>query len=249
MPKKPLITDRERAIIAMVYNQNREEKAEAIRQIASKRCNRELGLSTVQRELAKLRKDRSRGSTDPLDDQWSLASLREYPIAAMAIPLLLYIQSTFDANTPDIVKKFADKKGYKAPFLTNRMAIWIARLLIVAEIDPTILDKSRTLASPLNSNKWPEFIDDLVSIAMFYSNYEIACELAHITPINTVMFDALTLDQIKFNILTYHKGSPIIEGLSSLSKEEQIALFESLDARVILRKGGKSNARSYNKKG
>ncbi len=91
MAKKPLITDKERTIIAIVFNQNRHEKAEVIRQIASERCGRELGLSTVQRELAKLRKDQKRVSTNPLDDQWSLASLSKYPIESRDIPLLLYL--------------------------------------------------------------------------------------------------------------------------------------------------------------
>ena len=58
MAKKPLITARERTIIAMVYNTNRDRKAQVIQDIASKQCGRELGLSTVQRELAKLRQDK-----------------------------------------------------------------------------------------------------------------------------------------------------------------------------------------------
>lgn len=247
MPRKPLITDWERTIIAMVYNQNREDKAEAIRQIASKRCGRKLGLSTVQRELAKLRKDQSRGSTDPLDDQWSLASLRDYPIAAPAIQLLLYIQSTFDSNTPEVAKKFAEKKGYRAPFLTNRLAVWFARLLILAELDPRIIEEAKSSTGDETPNKWPEWIDDLVSIAIFYSNYEIGCELAHIKPVNTVMFDAPTLDQIKLNILMYLKDFSI-SGFSNLSEEEQIEIGEAFDIRSIVRKGGKFNARSHNKK-
>jgi len=250
MPRKPLITDRERTIIAMVYNTNRDRKAEAIRQIASKQCSRELGLSTVQRELAKLRQDKSRGSTDPRDDQWSLASLKDYPISAATLPVLLYIQATFDDNVPEIVKTFSKSKGHKNPFLTNRLAIWIGRLHIIAESDPNIGKKLRSSALITDKpNIWPQWVDDLVNIALFYSNYEIGCELSGVSPLNTVWFDAPNIDRIKYNITMYQKDSPFITGLYDLNEQEIIEKYKHIDARTLIHKGGKSNARPHNKKG
>ena len=248
MPKKPLITDRERTIIAMVFNANRDRKAQVIQDIASKQCGRELGLSTVQRELAKLRQDKTRGSTDPRDNQWSLASLKDYPISATTIPLLLYIQSTFDDNVPDIVKSFAESKGQKTTFLTNRLAIWINRLHILAESDPDLEKKLKPVSLITDKpNIWPQWVDDLVSIAMFYSNYEIGCELSGV-PVNTVWFDAPNIDRIKYNIVMYQKDSPFITGLHDLNEKELIEKYKYVDARTLVRKGGKRNARSYNKK-
>ena len=241
MPRKPLITDRERTIIAMVYNVNREAKAEVIRQKASKQCGRDLGLSTVQRELAKLRQDTSRGSTDPRDDQWSLASLKDYPISAATLSLLLYIQATFHDNVPDIVNKIAKSKGLKPPFLTNRLAIWIGRLHIIAGSDPNISKKLKpTTLITDKPNIWPQWVDDLVHIAMFYSNYEIGCELSGISPINTVWFDAPNIDRIKYNITMYQKDSPFITGLHDVNEQEVIDKYKYVDARSIIRKGAKN---------
>lgn len=241
MPRKPLITDRERTIIAMVYNVNRDRKAEAIRQIASKQCGRDLGLSTVQRELAKLRQDKSKGSTDPRDNQWSLASLKDYSISATTIPLLLYIQTTFDDNMPDIVKELSKSKGHKNPFLSNRLAIWINRLHIIAESDPNISKKLQpTTLITDKPNLWPQWVDDLVNIAMFYSNYEIGCELSGISPVNTVWFDAPNIDRIKYNIVMYQKDSPFITGLRDLNEQEIMEKYKNVDARAIIRKGGKN---------
>lgn len=241
MPRKSLITDRERTMIAMVYNVNRDRKAEAIRQIASKQCGRELGLSTVQRELAKLRQDMSRGSTDPRDDQWSLASQKYYPSSGATLPLLLYIQATFQDNMPDIANKLAKSRGQKPPYLTNRLAIWIGRLHIIAETDPHIKNKLQPLTLITDKqNIWPQWMDDLVHIAMFYSNYEIGCELSHISPINTVWFDAPSIDRIKYNIIMYQKDSPFITGLHDLDEQEIIEKYKHVDARSIIHKGGKN---------
>ncbi len=248
MAKKPLITDRERTIIAMVYNTNRDRKALVIRDLASKACGRELGLSTVQRELAKLRQDKSRGSTDPRDDQWSLASLKDYPINGVTLPLLLYIQTTYHDNIPDIVKEYAKSQGRKIPFLTNRLAIWINRLHILAENDPNLKNKLHP-SSPITDkpNIWPQWVDDLVHIAIFYSDYEIGCELSGI-PVNTVWFDAPIIDRIKYNITMYQKDSSFITGLYDLNDQEIIEKFKNADIRTLVHKGGKNNARAYNKK-
>jgi hypothetical protein len=236
--RKPLITERERTIIAMVYNTNRDAKAEVIRQKASKQCGREIGLSTVQRALAKLRQDTSRGSTDPRDDQWSLASLKDYPLSGAVIPFMLYIQTTFADNIPDVVKDFAKSKGRKTPFLSNRLATWINRLYILAEMDPNRDKKLKpTTLITDKPNIWPQWIDDLVSIAMFYSNYEIGCVLSHI-PVNTVWFDAPIIDRIKYNIIMYQKD--YITGLYGLNEQEMIDKFKDADIKSIIHGGGKN---------
>lgn len=241
MPRKPLITNRERTIIAMIYNVNRDRKAEYIRQIASKQCGRELGLSTVQRELAKLRQDKTRGSSDPRDDQWSMASLSDYPTNVATLPLLLYLQSTFDDNVPDVVKKLAESRGRKKHFLTNRLAIWISRLHIIAESDPNLRKKLQPLTLVTDKpNIWPQWIDDLVQVAMFYSNYQIGCELSGVSPVNTIWFDAPNIDRIKYNIMMYQKDSPFITGLHDLNEQEMVEKFKDYDARSLVRKGGKN---------
>ena len=248
MARAPLITDRERTIIAMVYNANKNKKAEAIRILASKQCGRELGLSTVQRELAKLRKDKARSSTDPLDDQWSMASVKKYPLPAASIPLLLYIQETIDDNIHDDAKELAKSKGLKAIFLTNRLALWISRFQIIAETDPGLKSKLQPASSaPDKPTIWPEWIDDLVSVAMFYSNFEIGCELSR-TPFNTIWFDAPSIGQIKHNISLYIKDSIASTGLDNLSSEKKEEKLKSIDATSLIRKGANYNARPHKKK-
>ena len=248
MPKKPLITDRERTIIAMVFNANRDRKALVIQDLASKACGRELGLSTVQRELAKLRQEASRGSTDPRDDQWSLASLKDYPISHNSIPFMLYVQTTFDDNMPDMVKEFAKSKGRKSPFLTIRLAIWIDRLFTLAMHDPDIRNKMQPVTLITDKpNMWSQWVDDLVNVAMFYTQYEIGCELSNV-PVNTVWFDAPNFERIKYNIAMYQKDSPFITGLHDLNEQEIIEKYKNIDAKTLVRKGGKRNARTYNKK-
>lgn len=248
MPKQPLITDRERTIIAMVYNTNRDRKAEVIRDIASKQCRRELGLSTVQRELAKLRQDKTRGSTDPRDDQWSLASLKDYPTNGATLPLLLYIQTTYDDNVPNVVKEYSKSQGRKTPFLTNRLAMWINRLHIIAESDPNLRMKLQPTSLITDKpNIWPQWIDDLVNIAMFYGEYERGCELSKV-PVNTVWFDAPYIDRIKYNIIMYQQDSPFITGLYNLNEQEQLEKFKNMKINTMVPKGGNSNARIHNKK-
>lgn len=252
MPKGPKLTERDIEIIEVIYNRNRSAKAEAIRQLVSERCGRELGLSTIQRELARLRSDKSRGSTDPIDDQWSLASLNNYPIDSRDIAFLLYIQYTFDSNVPDEVKKFTQEKGYHLPFLTNRKAIWISRLIRLVHTDPRAMKTDITVSPPntsdKNPGKWPEWVDDLVHIAMWYSNYEIGCELAGIKPINTINFDAPTLEQIWRNILMYNKEILKNKGIITGNEPNTQEILKSMDAEDIVPKGGRRNARSYNKK-
>jgi hypothetical protein len=258
MSKKPLIGIREKNAIAQAYNANRKGKAELIRQIASQICGRDLGLSTVQRELAVLRKNHPRGSTNPLDDQWSLGSLKDYPIHSGAIHLLIYVQETFKENLPEDFVAIKKQRGEQLPFLTIRLAIWISRIMLVPRaVPPSENDNSQHFFIPesakknskVNLPKWPEWIDDLVSIAMWYTDYEIGCELAGISPINTVMFDATAQEQIKLNIISYRQ--PILESYGftdDISDPENLERLRTLGMKTVLPKGVNKNARTYHKK-
>jgi len=242
MARKPLITEKERTAVAMAYSQNREGKAELIRQEASKICGRELGLSTVQRELARLRKDHPRGSLNPEDDQWSLASLGKYPVSYASIPLLLNIQTTFQANIPEEAKQILKTKGSKGPFLTNRLAKWISMLQVLPVGEPKDYNDPQiwipaTTPKFYHSSKWPDDVDHLVSIAMWYSNYEIACELSKIENKTTAYFDAPTLWEIQLNIIHYYGRMP------KKPPEER----EYSDIINAVQKGVKPNARAHSK--
>lgn len=252
MPKGPRLSDHDKDIIAQIYNRTRGSKAEVIRHLASQRLHREIGLSTIQRELAKLRVDKRRGSTDPIDDQWSLASLSTYPVDSKDINFLLFIQATFEENVLDEVKQFNKEKGRQLPFVSNRLAIWISRLLPLISSDPGYIKDNRLwIPSPSDPNihKWNDWVDDLVSIAMWYSNYEIACELKGIRPVNTINFDAPSLFDIKRHIIMYHQAVMKNRGIESADGPDFLDKIKVMDIRDIAPKGGKRNARPYNKKG
>lgn len=251
MPKGPRLSDYDKDIIAQIYNRNRGSKAELIRHLASQRLHREIGLSTIQRELAKLRVDKRRVSTDPIDDQWSLASLSTYPIDSKDINFLLFIQATFEENVLDQLKQFNKQKLPQLPFMTNRLAIWISRLLPLISSDPGyIKDNSLWIPSPSDPNihKWNDWVDDLVTIAMFYSDYEISCELTGIRPVNTINFDAPTLFDMKRHIIMYHQAIMKNLGIESTDDPDLLNKMKVMDIRDLAPKGGKRNARPYNKK-
>ncbi len=139
----------------------------------------------------------------------------------------------------DFVKEFAKNQRHKNPFLSNRLAIWINRLHIIVESDPNIRKKMQpTRLITDKPNLWPQWVDDLVHVAMFYSNYEIGCELSRV-PVNTVWFDAPNIDRIKYNIAMYQKDSPFITGLYDLNEQEIIEKYKNVDARTLINKGGK----------
>jgi hypothetical protein len=241
MPKGPRLSTKDKHIIDQIYNRNRGSKAEAIRQLVCERLGREIGLSTIQRELALLKKDKNRGSTDPIDNQWSLASLREYPINGGSIQFLLFLQATFEDNAPKELKEYFKQQGHKAPFLSNRLAIWIGRLLTTLPIEfqakSEPLPKDTPPEKVQELNKWPEWVDDLVTIAMFYSDYEIGCELKGVKPVNTINFDAPTLGQIKLNILRYNLEIHKRKGIPFAYSSEAIEKLKSLKVEDLVEKG------------
>jgi len=241
MPKGPRLSNYDKDIISQIYNRNRGAKAYSIQQLASERLHREIGLSTIQRELAKLRVDKHRGSTDPIDDQWSLGSLREYPVDTKNLNFLLFIQATFMDNIPDEVKQNNKEKGYKPPFMSNRLANWISRFLPLIPSDPNyVKDDSLYLPSTPDDTiyKWSVWVKDLVDTAMWYSNYEIACELKGIRPVNTINFDAPSLPDIRRHINLYSQAILDKQGI----REDDPDLIDKLkarDIRDIAPKGGR----------
>jgi len=251
MPKGPRLSDYDKDIIAQIYSRNRGSKADAIRHLASQRLHREIGLSTIQRELATLRFNKRRGSTDPIDDQWSLASLSTYPIDSKDINFLLFIQATFEENVLDQFKQLSNEELPQLPFMTNRLAIWICRLLpLISSDSGYIKDNRMWIPSPSDPNihKWSDWVDDLVSIAMWYSNYEMSCELKGIRPVNTIYFDAPSLFDMKRHIIIYHQAIMKSRGIESTDDPDLLDKIKVIDIRDIAPKGGNRNARPYNKK-
>ncbi len=234
MPRGKRLTNWDRAQIAVAYDQHPREKAENIREAASRLCGRELGLSTVERELAKLRKRDPKGSYNPLDDQWSLASLGTYPVDTNYVPLLLEIQSDFYDNMPDQFKEFVRKTERDKPFLTNRLAIWISRLYPLARTDP----RFQNMQSP-SPGKWPDCVDDLVGIAMWYSMYERGCELAHVELVNTVRFDAPTLEEMKLKIALYSRAIMKKKGIVDDDDPDLAEELHSMNVKDYAPKGGR----------
>ncbi len=206
MSKKPRIKNREKAAIGMAYGDHPKEKAEYIRQEASKICGRDLSLSTVQKELVHLRKEYPKGMITELEAEWSLASLTDCPVLEKAVPLLLYINATFHDNMKEGLEDAIEIYQTKL-FLSIRTARWISRLLLIpdeAEPPNNITGISRELPRVSDSPKWPEWVDDLVYIALAYSRLEKGCELYKIIP-NSLQFDAPTISEIRRRILQYYR--------------------------------------------
>lgn len=240
MPKGPKLTDKDREIIAQIYNRNRGAKAYAIQQLASERLHREIGLSTIQRELARLKSYKDRGSTDPIDNQWSLGSLREYPVDTKSLNFLLFIQATFIDNMSDEVKQNNQEKGFKLPFMSNRLAIWTSRLLPLIDSDPEFLkDNSLYLPSTPDDTiyKWSPWVENLIDTAMWYSNYETACELKGIKPVNTINFDAPSLPDIRRHINLYSQATLNKQGIQE-DDPDLIDKLKKQDIRDIAPEGG-----------
>ena len=107
------------------------------------------------------------------------------------------------------------------------------------------------ISSPSNPDihKWTDWIDDLVFIAIWYSNYEMSCELTGVRPVNTINFDAPTLVDMKRHINMYQEAIMKNLGIESTDDSGSLNKLMFIDIRYIAPKGGKRNARPYNKKG
>jgi len=122
MAQGPLITKEIQLLIAEVYDEHPDWVSKEIQREVHRRLNLENrpglkkdwpSLSTIQRELAQIRKHYNEMRSSPLDQHWSLGDLNSYEICIEAIPILLRIQLS------------EHKRGNR---LTIREARWISRL-------------------------------------------------------------------------------------------------------------------------
>jgi len=122
MAQGPLITKEVRTLIAEVYDEHPKWVSKEIQQEVHRRLKLEdrpglkedwPSLSTIQRELAQIRKNYEEMRSSPLDRPWSLGDLNNYEIYNEAIPILLKIQLN------------ENEKGNR---LTVRQVRWIDRL-------------------------------------------------------------------------------------------------------------------------
>lgn len=116
MAKGPFITDRIRQLIASEHIKDPKAPAKEIQYTVNKQLNgKGPGLSSVQKELARIRKNDNERPSElkRLDELWSIGTLAEYDITPEALPKLVQIQN---------LRRHADKP------LTIREAKWVSRL-------------------------------------------------------------------------------------------------------------------------
>ena len=128
MAKGPLITDEVIKLIAKAYLEHPEWRAKEIQsevntwlRTKNHRVNPEWpGLSTVQKELTKIRKRDAMRQPESkrIDELWSIGTLAEFNIPPEATPKVFQLQQKrTDAEKP----------------LTIREAMWVGRLHILIE--------------------------------------------------------------------------------------------------------------------
>jgi hypothetical protein len=122
MARAALITETDRTNIAMVFQQNPKERPEKIRLRVIELSKREIGLGTIQREMAKLRKAHKAGEdTDAFDEIWHMGTFQDIPLPAEFVPLALELQE-------------------KSQRLTIRQILWMSRLYkITPDIEKLLL--------------------------------------------------------------------------------------------------------------
>jgi len=206
MARKQSLRDRDYANIAIAYREMPHEKAEKIRRRAIELSRRELGLSTVQQELARLRREHPKS---PLDKPWSLASLKDNPVDVFTINFILHTQAMYKNISPELKERFM-KENYplldiEDEYLTVRMANWISRLLQAFGKRKGELSGNISTEEGIKSLSQQFF--NVLSAAGWYSVYEIGCEWAQV-PVDTRHFDAPTLEEVNQNILNYYKKNP-----------------------------------------
>lgn len=181
MAKKPLITENDRANIAHAFGEMPDGKAESIRERASILSKREIGLSTVQRELVDLRKAHKDGKYhDELDEPWSLGS--PYRVQSDHLPMIVHITQQWRHNF--------DK-------LTIRQVQWIDRLY------PIPFNKEwadEAAATPyVQFQKWGTA---LVRVAKIYAEFERGAAIQEIKN-DTSEFDDEYLEEIEKKLDRY----------------------------------------------
>jgi hypothetical protein len=122
MAQGPLITKEVQRLIAEVYDEHPDWVSKEIQQEVHRRLKLENrpslkkdwpSLSTIQRELAQIRKNYEETRSSPFDRPWSLGDLNTYELSTETIPVLLKIQLN------------EHERGNR---LTIRQAKWISRL-------------------------------------------------------------------------------------------------------------------------
>ena len=168
MPKGPLITDKVKQLIAEVYLQHRDWRAKEVQYEVAHRMNGNgPGLSTVQKELTKIRRKDAERSLESkgLDRPWSIGTLLDCSIPPEVIPILIRLQ--------------AESRKDGKLLLTVREARWIARLYLI----PTVSELVNSL-------------DAIKALAMTYANREKISELCNQVLDTSDLDDALNTGEI-----------------------------------------------------
>jgi len=195
MAKKPLITENDRANIAIAFWEMRDDKAESIRERASVLSKREIGLSTVQRELVGLRKaDKDGAYHDPLlDEPWCIG--------------LYHVQSS---HLQAIVNLSKQVKPMGKP-ITVRQIQWIDRLLDLPfnkEHEQVVIGLNMGRLSPDDPRVlalialWS---GALVHVSLMYAEFERGAAIQGIKN-DTSEFDDVSLEAIENKLEDYITG-------------------------------------------
>ena len=207
MAKAPLITETDRTNIAMVFQQNPKERPEKVRLRVMELSKREIGLGTIQREMAKLRKAHKAGEDkDDRDAPWNIGSIAKYPIQTQHIPTM--VQGS----------KLRQKKQNKR--LTIRQAQWVDRLCDFDVNEDSKIQELQTQYDILvlgENNQNKEHRDELIkqleilrsqraliitNVAVIYSELERWSEIQG-TTFDTSQFDDEYLELMTNKLFAY----------------------------------------------
>jgi len=173
MARGTVLTNEVKGLIAKVYLNNPEWKTREIREEVLKQVQQKISwadsdwpsLSSVQKELAKIRKRESARLPEQigLDQPWSIGSLKDYYMPPEVVPTVLKVQLESES--------IGEKHGADLVF-TIRQALWVGRL------------------NALTTN-----IFVLLHLSMLYAEDERACELSGTNKMDTRDFDERIITQ------------------------------------------------------
>jgi len=179
MAKGPRITPAVRNKIASIFLNNRSLRAkEVVEELRKSLGDKAPGLSAVQKELTKIRRNPNVASE--LDKPWVLGAIGKYDIPAEIVPTIIELLRTRN-NKGGIVGR---------SFFTIRQVFWVARL---SPLMNSITEDVRTLFPEANMQGL------LVEMAAVYARCEQIAELSNEVSIGEkVFFDTSDLDNIFF---------------------------------------------------
>jgi len=193
MAKKPLITENDRANIAMVFRENPKERADVIQSKVVRLSHRDIGLSTIQRELVSLRKAHKEGQDkDEKDGPWNIGSTVKYPIQTQHI---------------STIARYAKQwEQLKCVRLTIRQVQWVDRLCdmpLNKEYQDLLLsfDPAKGF-TPKMLNLGQDLGNAIVVVASMFSEFERWAEIQG-TTLDTSRFDDEYLEVIGEKIKVY----------------------------------------------